>query len=202
MLTITELEPRHCPAPLPVAFWESATLVEVLVVTRPFTVVIGHVAVVPDPVYPPVSTATVRSNSDAIPAGVANYLTSVGYAVNVYADGRHLTDLPRFADLRGVLVYGDPQRRTWDTITAATSDQTYLTPEDASRVVRESGIALYNHLTRSEVADWLAVWRATRWDDPVQAGSAVEAFADSFAYFINGRDVGGFFARLDAERGW
>ncbi len=187
-LTLTELEPRDCPAPLtpslaplPDAAWASAPLVEV---SAP-----DIIPVVPDATYPPDDTANVRRNLDVLPARVAAFLAGVGYAVRVYADGRHLPDLPRYADLKGVPIPGEPPGgRTWDTITAATSDVTFLTPADAARVQREAGIALHSRLTPAELAG---------------SPGDVEQFAEAFGrYVISGRDLTGYFQALFAARGW
>lgn len=141
----------------------------------------------------------VQRQLDQIPDGIAGYLASTGFKVLVFAAPGGLTTLPEFAALAGQPV-GQPGTGglLWDDVLAATErDATYIRADQADRVIREVGIGLYDRLTASERADWLAVHAATAWVDDSLRLVPQEGFAEAFGWWVrSGRDTGGFFGRL------
>jgi hypothetical protein len=139
---------------------------------------------------------------DLLPPALAGWLAADGYRVLVYA-GEAVTDLPEFAHLRGVPtgVDGDGDR-THDRVTAVGGwYAAYVRDGESWPTLHEVGHGVSPRLTDAERADWLAVHAARAWDPYLS--NPGEGFADSFDRWVRtARDVGGFFGRLAAARGW
>jgi hypothetical protein len=161
--------------------------------------------------YPdrPGNTARVNAALAEVPAWLQRYLADTGMKVLVHSAGS-ITELPAFADLRGVPTptAGDGDR-TYDEV-AAVGPTDLRTPAVVGQgcsdrlTLHEVGHGVWLRLTPAARAEWAAVHAGAGWADPYEALNVTESFTASFYRWVahpgsNPAAAAAFFADLPAR---
>jgi hypothetical protein len=164
----------------------------------------------------PGDPAAAQAQIGLLPAGLQSWLVAGGAAVDVFAAGRNVTALPRFAGLAGVPTpAGGDGDRTYDAVPAVAAGTTAYEAADAAwATLHELGHVAEAVLDAAGPDGWGPVWAGIDWRTYPGTGPTVyysenpgEAFAESFSLWVRHAptlqgSVVGYFDSLSRSLGW